>query len=116
MFKGSDSEKWFAAAPPIALLALFLKTVSGPNKKALMVCDVSRVFFYAPVQSDIFVELREEAKKTVEDNIMCAKLRMSMLCDQGSRSKLAKVQESMATLGFSIGNASPDQFCVSREV
>ena len=41
-------------------------------------CDVSRAFFYAPVQHEICVELCEEAKKTVEDNNMCAKLRMSM--------------------------------------
>ena len=49
-----------------------------PKKKGLMVCDVSRAFFYAPVQHEIHVELSEEAKKTVEDINMCAKLRMSM--------------------------------------
>ena len=50
--------------------------MSGPKKEALMVCDVSRAFFYAPVQHEMHVELCEEAKKTVEDNNMCAKLRM----------------------------------------
>ena len=78
-FKGSDSEEWFAATPPIeALRSLISHTTSGPKKKALMVCAVSRAFFYAPVQHEIYVELCEEAKKTVEDNNMCAKLRMSM--------------------------------------
>ena len=41
-FKGSNSEEWFAATPPIeALRALISHTMSGPKKKALMVCDVS---------------------------------------------------------------------------
>ena len=30
------------------------------------------------MEHEIYVELCEEAKKTVEDNNMCAKLRMSM--------------------------------------
>ena len=46
-----------------------------PKKKSLMVCDISRVFFYVPMQHEIYVELCEEAKKTVEDNSMCAKVR-----------------------------------------
>ena len=72
-------QEWFAATPPIeALRALISHSMSGPKKKALMVCDVSRAFFYAPVQHEKDVELCEEAKKTVEDNNMCAKLRMSM--------------------------------------
>ena len=60
--------------------------MSGPKKKELMVCDVSRAFFNAPVQHEIYVELCEEAKKTVEDNNICA-------------------------LSFSIGKASPVLFC-----
>ena len=89
-FKGSD-EEWLAATPPIeALRALISHTTSGPKKKALMVCDVSRAFFYAPVQHEIFVVLCEEAKKTVEDNNMCAKLRMSMYGTKAAAQKLAK--------------------------
>ena len=109
---GSDSEEWFAATPPIeALRALISHTTSGPKKKAWMVCDVSRAFFYAPVQHEIYVELREEAKKTVEDNNMCAKLRMSMYGTKAAAQNWQKkVQETMATLGFSIGKASPVLF------
>ena len=112
-FKGSDSEEWLAATPPIeALRALISHTTSGPKKKALMVCDVSRAFFYATVQNEIYVELCEEAKKTVEDNNMCAKLRMSMYGTKAAAQKWQKkVQETMATLGFSIGKASPVLVC-----
>ena len=76
-----------------------------------MVYDVSRAFFYAPVQHEIYVELCEEAKKTVEDN-MCAKLRMSKHGTKAAAQNWQKkVQETMATLGFSIGKASPVLFC-----
>ena len=112
-FTGSDSEEWFAVTPPIeAPRALISHTTSGPKKKALMVNDVSRAFFYASVQHEIFVELCEEAKKTVEDNNMCAKLRMSMYGTKAAAQNWQKiVQETMVTLGFSIGKASPVQFC-----
>ena len=90
-FKGSDSEEWFAANPPIeALRTLISHSMSGPKKKASMVCDVSRAFFYAPVLHEIYVELCEEAKKTVEDNNMCAKPRMSMYGTKAAAQTLAK--------------------------
>ena len=58
------------------------------------------------------MELCEEAKKTVEDNHMCAKLRMSMYGTKAvAQNWQKKVQETMATLGFSIGEASPVLFC-----
>ena len=76
-----------------------------------MVCDVSRAFFYAPVQHEIYAELCEEAKKTVEDNNMCAKLRMSMYGTKAAAQNWQKkVQETVAALGFSIGEASPVLF------
>ena len=111
-FKGSDSEEWFAATPPIeALRVLVSHTMSGPKKKALMVCHVSRAFFYAPVQNKTYVELCEEAKKTVEDNSMCAKLPVSMFGTKAAAQNWQKKdQETMATLGFSIGKASPVLF------
>ena len=112
-FKGSDSEEWFAATPPIeARRALISHTMSGPKKKALMVCDVSRAFFYGPVQHEIYVKLCEEAKKTVGDNNMCAKLRTSMYeTKAAAQDWQKKVQETRAALGFSIGKASPVLFC-----
>ena len=85
--------------------------MSGPEEKALMVCDVSRASFYAPVQHETYVELCEE-KKTVEDDNMCAKLRMNMYGTKAAAQKWQKKdQETMATLGFSIGKVSPVLFC-----
>ena len=56
------------------------------------------------MQHEIYVELCEEAKKTVEDNNMCAKLRMSMHgTNAAAHNWQKKVQETMTTLGFSVG-------------
>ena len=72
--------------------------------------NVSRAFFHAPVQHEIYVELCEEAKKKVEDADMCAKLRMSMYGTKAAAQNWQKVQETMAELGFLIGKATPVLF------
>ena len=64
------------------------------------------------MQHEIYVELCEEAKKTVEDNYMCAKLRMSKhKTKAAAQNWQKKVQGTMVTRGFSIGKASPVLFC-----
>ena len=89
--------------------ALISHSTSGPKKKALM------EFFHE--QHEIYVELCEEAKKTVEDNIISAKLRMSMYGTKAAAQNWQKkVQKTMATLGLSIGKAPPVLFCHLREV
>ena len=67
-----DSEEWFAATPPIeALRSQISHTMSGSKKKALMMCDVSRAFFYAPVQHEIYVELCEERRRGQSKTTTC---------------------------------------------
>ena len=63
------------------------------------------------------VELCEEANKTDEDNNMCARRRVGVYGTQAAAQNWhKKVQETMATLGFTIGKASPVLFCHPREV
>ena len=58
------------------------------------------------------MELCGEAKKTVDEHNMCAKLRMSMYeTKAAAQNWQKKVQKTMATLGFSIGKASPVLLC-----
>ena len=111
-FKGSDSEEWFAATPPIeALRALISDAASAKGQKSIMICDVSRAFFYAPVQHDIYVELCEEAKTGHADEGMCAKLLMSMYGTKAAAQNWQrKVQEIMERLGFQRGRSSPVLF------
>ena len=108
-FKGSDSEEWFAATPPIeALRALISHTTSGTKKKALMVCDVSRTLQCNTRYTWSCVRRRRRQSRTTN---MCAKLRMSMYGTKAAAQNWQKkVQETMATLGSSIGKASPVLF------
>ena len=62
-FRNSDAEEWFAATPPIEALRALISDATTEGKKGLMVVDVSRAFFYAPVMHDIYVRLCEEPKK-----------------------------------------------------
>ena len=59
--------------------------------------------------------MRRRQSKTIEDDNMCAKLRMSMYGTKtAAQNWQKKVQETMATVGFSIGKASPVLFCQSE--
>ena len=58
------------------------------------------------------MELCEEANKAVEDNNICAKLRMSMYgTEAAAQNWQKKFQETITTFGFSIGKISPVLFC-----
>lgn len=112
-FRGSDNEEWFAATPPIeALRALISEATSGKRRtKRLLICDVSRAFFYAPVQHDIYVELAPEVMTEPGDEHRCAKLRMSMYGTKAAAQNWQrKVQSVMDELDFVIGKASPVLF------
>ena len=111
-FKNSDAEEWFAATPPLEMMrAIISDAVTGDGEKAIMVNDVSRAFFYAPVQHEIYVELCEEAIKTEEDRGKCAKLLMSMYGTKAAGQNWQRqVQETMRSFGFKQGRASPVVF------
>ena len=107
-FKGSDAEEWFAATPPIeALRAIVSSAVTGNVGKAISVMDVSRAFFYAPVQHRIYVELCEEAIECEEDRGKCARLKMSMYGTKAAAQNWQReVQNTMRSLGFKMGKSS----------
>ena len=101
-FKNSDSEEWFAATPPIeALRTILSSATTGTREKVVSVMDVSRAFFYAPVQHEIYVELCEEAIETEEGRGKCAKLKMSMYGTKAAAQNWQReVQNTMRQLGF----------------
>ena len=73
-----------------------------------MINDVSRAFFYAPVQHDIYVELCEEAIECEEDRGKCGKLQMSMYGTKAAAQNWQKeVTETMVKVGFKVGKSSP---------
>ena len=61
-----------------------------------MVNDVSRAFLYAPVYTDIYVELCDEARTEEGDQTKCAKLKKGMYGTQpASHSWQRRVKEVM---------------------
>ena len=115
-FKNSDGEEWFAATPPLeALRAVISKAVSHRageqrGKRCLMLNDVSRAFFYAPVQHEIYVELCPEALRQGETGI-CGKLKMSMYGTKAAAQNWQRrVQKVMKEMGFIMGKSSPVVF------
>ena len=107
-FKNMDSEEWFAATPPLEALRAVLSfaTTGGPGK-GFMVNDVSRAFFYAPVQQDIFVELCEEMRRGPDDDDMVGWLNKSMYGTKAAAQNWqAEVQRTMRDLGFVQGRSS----------
>ena len=113
-FKGSDSEEWFSATPPNEALRLLIShTMSSPKKKALMVCDVS-LEPSSTLQCNTkhtwnCVKRRRRQSKTTT---CVRKLHMSKYKIKVAAQNWQKnVQETMATHGFTIGEASPVLFC-----
>ena len=107
-FKNSDAEGWFAATPPIEALRTIISSVTtGSKNKVLSIMDVSRAFFYAPVQHEIYVELCEEAIEDETDRNKCAKLKMSMYGTKAAAQTWQReVQNTMLNLGFVLGKSS----------
>ena len=107
-FKNMDSDEWFAATPPLeALRAVLSFATTGGIGKGFMVNDVSRAFFYAPVQQDIFVELCDEMRRGPEDDNMVGWLNKSMYGTKAAAQNWqSEVQRTMHELGFVQGRSS----------
>ena len=68
----------FAATPPLEALKTILSMTATANKgEVIMVNDISRAFFNAKVERDVFVQLPGEDRWRGEEG-MCGKLRLSM--------------------------------------
>ena len=69
----------FAATSPIeSLNTVISNSTTGERGKGILACDVSRAYFYAPVEEDIFVELCNETRSGPGDHGRCGTLKMAM--------------------------------------
>ena len=113
-FKDSTDEDWFATTPPLeALRAILSDATTGNIVKAVMLNDVSRAFFYAPIQDHhfIYVELCEEILEDGEAGRVCGRLKKSMYGTKAAAQNWQRaVQNAMASLGFRQGRSSPVLF------
>ena len=109
-FKDTTDEDWFAATPPLeALRAILSDATTGQTEKAVMLNDVSRAFFYAPVQEHhrIYVDLCDEILEEHEVGRVCGRLKKSMYGTKAAAQNWQRaVQDTMRRLGFKRGKSS----------
>ena len=103
----------FAGTPPLEALRLLLSEAatkeSGEKRKVIMINDVSRAFFEAPMQRNLCIELPEE-DMTEEDkkNDMVGYLHQSLYGtgDAAANFQL-EVKKTMRKIGFRVGKYNP---------
>jgi hypothetical protein len=113
-FNTGKEDGLFAATPPLEALRLLVSELATSRKgrarvKRMLICDVSRAYFYAPVVKKIFVELPDEDKTEGLDEV--AELNFSLY---GTRAAAAswhkRYSDHLRSLGFLSGASNPCLF------
>ena len=101
----------FAATPPLEALKVILAMTASANKgEVIMVNDISRAFFHAKVERDVYIQLLDEDKKAGEEN-MCGKSRLSMYGTRDAAQNWYKeYSQQLIQMGFIQGTAFPCTF------
>ena len=104
-------EDLFAATPPLEALKLILSMTATSNRgEIVMVNDISRAFFHAKAERDVYVQFAPEDMKPGEEG-MCGKLRYSMYGTRDAAQNWYKEYSSqLIQIGFTQGIASPCTF------
>jgi len=112
-FRSKELEGLFAGTPPLEALRLLLSDVATIGEeeedKVMMINDVSRAFFEAPIARDVCIELPAECM-TEEDRSkdMVGKLKQSLYGTQDAAANFqAEVKRFMLSIGFQQGRYSP---------
>ena len=101
----------FAATPPLEGMNVILyMTATANNGEVVMINDISRAFFRAKVERDVYIQLPEEARNKGEEHL-CGKLRLSMY---GARDAVQnwykECSQQLVRMRFRQGVASPCTF------
>ena len=101
----------FAATPPLEALKVILSTTATANKgEVVMINDISRAFFHAKVERDVYIQLPEEDRNKGEEHL-CGKLRLSMYGTRDADQNWYKeYSQQLVKMGFRQGVASPCTF------
>ena len=101
----------FAATPPLEAvktlvsLAASQRNISKNKVKNLMLIDVSKAYFHAPVTRDVYIVLPEEALEPHErGGHICGKLQFSLYGTRDAAQNLQKEYTCfMTSIGFQVG-------------
>ena len=117
-FNNGELEGLFAGTPPLEALRLLLsdvatndhsKQIEKRRRKLLMINDVSRAFFEAPMQRDLCIELPDEDLSEVDKRKdMVGYLNQSLYGTRDAAANFQKeVKKFMESIGFSTGRYNP---------
>ena len=111
----SKEEGLFASTPPLEALKALVSDAATTNdggtwdQKVVMVVDVSRAFFEAPVQRRVCAELPPELRSTDKDEV--ALLVKSLYGTRDAAANFQKeVRKFMVSCGFRVGRYSASTF------
>ena len=98
----------FAATPPLE--ALISMTATANKGEIVMVNDISRAFFHAKLEREVYVQLPEEDKGKGEERL-CGKLQYSMYGTRdAAKNWFHEYSQKLLQIGFHQGVASPCVF------
>ena len=112
----------FAPTPSLEAFKLLISDAAtiekGKDKKCIMINDVVRAYFEAPVKRDICIELPQEDLEEGESNEnLVGLLEMSL---HGTRNAASNFQDEakafMTMLGFSVGRHNALHVSIRREI
>ena len=112
---------WFAPTPPLEALKLLISdaatTEKGKDKKCIMINDVVRAYFEAPVKRDICIELSQEDLEEGESNEnLVGLLEMSLYGTRDAASNFQdEVKVFLTMIGFRIGRYNACTFWHSEK-
>ena len=115
-FNTGEEDGLFAATPPLEALRMLVSDAAtvGNGEKVIMINDVARAFFEAPMKRMVCVELPAEVKETAGEDAV-GLLQMSLY---GTRDAAVNFQEEvarfMAGIGFARGRYNPCTYYHSR--
>ena len=101
----------FAATPPLEALKVILSMTAFANKgEVVTINDMSRAFFHAKTERDVYIQLPEEDGGVGEEH-MCRKLRFSMYVTRdAAQNSYKEHSQQLIQVGFIHGVASPCTF------
>ena len=98
----------FATTPPLETLKLIPSmTATAKHGEIIMVNDISRAFFHARAEKEVYVQLPNEDVKPGEENI-CGRLNYSMYGTRGATQNwYQEYSEQLIRIRFKQGKTSP---------
>ena len=114
-FNTGEADGLFAATPPLEALRMIVSDAAtiGKGKRAerkvIMVNDVARAFFEAPMRREVCIELPPEAREEGKDEV--GFLRMSLYGTRDAAANFQReVRATMVKAGFTVSRYNPTTY------